>query len=80
MRGRVHYYEGYSIRRKWVFPVLRALGAWGVKTYVATNAVGGIDHSLSPGDVVLLYDHINWMGANPSGDLTRRNGTPVSPI
>ncbi len=63
MQGRVHYYEGYSMEEV-VFPV-RALGAWGVKTYVATNAVGGIDHSLSPGDVVLLYDHINWMGANP---------------
>ncbi|NLO57378.1 MAG: purine-nucleoside phosphorylase, partial [Synergistaceae bacterium] len=63
MQGRVHYYEGYSMEEV-VFPV-RALGAWGVKAYVATNAVGGIDHSLSPGDVVLLYDHINWMGANP---------------
>ena len=40
-------------------------GAWGVKYYIATNAVGSVDHSLAPGDVTLLYDHINWMGANP---------------
>jgi purine-nucleoside phosphorylase len=63
MQGRVHYYEGYSMEDV-VFPV-RVFGAMGVKTYVATNAVGAADHALSPGDVVLLYDHINWMGANP---------------
>lgn len=63
LQGRVHYYEGYSMEDV-VFPV-RAVSAWGVKTYVATNAVGGIDYSLLPGDIVLLYDHINFMGANP---------------
>ena len=63
MQGRVHYYEGHSMDEV-VFPV-RALGAWGVKYYIATNAVGSVDHSLAPGDVTLLYDHINWMGANP---------------
>ena len=63
MQGRVHYYEGYSMEDV-VFPV-RVFASLGVKTYVATNAVGAVDHALSPGDVVLLYDHINWMGANP---------------
>jgi purine-nucleoside phosphorylase len=63
MQGRVHYYEGYSMEDV-VFPV-RVFASMGVKTYLATNAVGAVDHALSPGDVVLLYDHINWMGANP---------------
>ena len=63
MQGRVHYYEGHSMDEV-VFPV-RVLGAWGVRVYLATNAVGSVDFSLSPGDVTVLYDHINWMGANP---------------
>lgn len=63
MQGRVHYYEGRSMEEV-VFPV-RVLGGMGVKFYVATNAVGSVDFSLNPGDITLIYDHINWMGANP---------------
>ena len=63
MQGRVHYYEGYSMEQV-VFPV-RVFGQWPVRNYIATNAVGGIDHGLVPGDIVLLHDHINFMGANP---------------
>ena len=63
MQGRVHYYEGYSMEDL-IYPV-RVFGQWGTKTYVATNAVGAVDQSLSPGDLVLLTDHINFMGLNP---------------
>ena len=63
MQGRVHYYEGYSMEDL-IYPV-RVFGQWGTKTYVATNAVGAVDESLSPGDLVLLSDHINFMGTNP---------------
>lgn len=63
MQGRIHYYEGYSMEDV-VFPV-RVLAGLGTQVYIATNAVGGIDESLAPGDVVLVGDHINFMGANP---------------
>ena len=62
-RGRIHYYEGYSMSDV-VFPV-RVWGELGVKRYFATNAAGGINRSLAPGDLVLVYDHINFMGTNP---------------
>jgi purine-nucleoside phosphorylase len=63
MNGRVHYYEGYSMDEV-TFPV-RVCGMLGVKTLILTNASGGINYGLSPGDLVLTYDHINFMGVNP---------------
>ncbi len=63
MQGRVHYYEGYGMSRI-IFPV-KVFAKLGVKYYIATNASGGIDLGLNPGDLVLIYDHINFMGTNP---------------
>lgn len=63
LRGRVHFYEGYSMKTV-TFPV-RVLAMLGVKNYFATNAAGGISSFLAPGDLVLVYDHINFMGTNP---------------
>jgi purine-nucleoside phosphorylase len=47
-----------------VAPV-RVLSALGVEVMVFTNAAGGIDGELGPGDLVLLDDHINMMFTNP---------------
>ena len=63
MQGRVHFYEGYSMEEV-VFPV-RVFGELGIKNLVVTNASGGVEPSLSSGDIVVLEDHINFMGANP---------------
>lgn len=41
--------------------VLRLLG---VRTLVITNACGGIDRSLAPGELMLLSDYINMLGSN----------------
>lgn len=63
MKGRIHYYEGHHITDV-VFPyvVFNKLGA---TVLVTTNAVGGIHHELKAGEIVLLTDHINFMGTNP---------------
>jgi purine-nucleoside phosphorylase len=62
-RGRPHLYEGHGLADV-VLPV-RAYARLGVKTLVLTNASGGIAYGLEAGDLVLLSDHINFLGDNP---------------
>ena len=60
-RGRVHYYEGFSLAEV-AFPV-RVLAALGGRTLVLTCAAGGI--TVEPGSLMLLRDHLNLMGGSP---------------
>ena len=62
-RGRIHYYEGYSLAEVTI-PV-RAYALLGVRNLIITNASGGIAEDLQPGDLVLITDHINLLGDNP---------------
>jgi len=62
MKGRVHFYEGYTLREV-VFPV-RVLARLGVKTLLLTNAAGGVNTLFAPGDLMVIEDHINLLG-NP---------------
>jgi len=63
MQGRLHAYEGYT-SEEITFPV-RALGRFGVRTLILTNAAGGIRESFEQGQLVLISDHINLTGHNP---------------
>ena len=63
MQGRVHLYEGYSLREV-TFP-LRVFGRWGISLAFLSNASGGVHPGLGSGDLVLIQDHINLMGCNP---------------
>ena len=63
MRGRAHLYEGLSPADV-VFGV-RVLGLLGIRALVLTNAVGAIDASLEPGQLVLISDHLNLQGQSP---------------
>ncbi|MEE2905516.1 MAG: purine-nucleoside phosphorylase [Gemmatimonadota bacterium] len=55
--GRYHSYEGYSAEV--IAAPVRVAAALGVRSFVFTNAVGGIRENLVPGDLVLIDDHIN---------------------
>ena len=63
MRGRFHYYEGYSLEDV-VLPI-RVMKLLGVKTIILTNAAGGVNTGFNPGDLMLINDHINYSGINP---------------
>src|SRR5438105_2317319 len=60
MQGRVHYYEGHSMREI-TFP-MRVFGRMGVKAAILTNAAGGINTAYGQGALVVIKDHINLFG------------------
>ncbi|HKV40086.1 MAG TPA: purine-nucleoside phosphorylase [Blastocatellia bacterium] len=63
MRGRVHFYEGYSMEEI-TLPV-RTFSVMGIRTLVLTNAAGAISPLMVPGSLMLVTDHINLMGSSP---------------
>jgi purine-nucleoside phosphorylase len=63
MQGRVHFYEGYEMAE--VMFLTRVLGRLGIKKLIVTNAAGGVNTSFVAGDLMLISDHINFMGVNP---------------
>jgi purine-nucleoside phosphorylase len=73
MQGRVHLYEGYSVKDV-SFPV-RVFARMGVKAVILTNAAGGIKQEFTQGRLVVIRDHINLQGVNPlSGPNDERFG------
>lgn len=63
LSGRFHMYEGHTAAAAG-FPV-RVLHALGIRVVFASNAAGGLNPSLVPGDLVLIDDHLNLTGHNP---------------
>lgn len=63
MSGRFHYYEGYDFEEL-VIPI-RVFHLLGVKTVILTNAAGGINKSFTPGDIMIIEDHLKLTGASP---------------
>jgi purine-nucleoside phosphorylase len=60
MQGRVHYYEGYSMAQ--VCLPVRVLQRMGVKILIVTNAAGAVNPGFTPGDLMLITDHVNLIG------------------
>lgn len=74
MQGRFHYYEGYSMQEI-TFP-MRVMLNLGIQDLIITNASGGLNRNYKVGDLMIMTDHINFMGGNP---LIGRNDDTTGP-
>jgi len=74
MQGRFHYYEGYSMEEV-TFPV-RVTKFLGARTLIVSNASGGVNPLFERGTIMLVSDHINFMGVNP---LRGKNDESLGP-
>lgn len=63
MSGRFHYYEGYDFEEL-ALPV-RVLKLLGIRALILTNAAGAVNLTYKPGDIMVIADHIKFMGASP---------------
>ncbi len=59
-QGRAHFYEGLSMQQ--ITLPIRVMQLLGLHTVILTNAAGGINPAYRPGDLMLLTDHLNFMG------------------
>lgn len=63
LQGRVHYYEGYTTKEI-TFP-LRTLSLLGADTLITTNTAGGLNPDYRTGTIMVIRDHLNFIGDNP---------------
>ena len=63
LAGRFHMYEGHDAALAG-FPA-RVLHALGAKALFVSNAAGGIRATFTPGDLMIITDHLNLMFRNP---------------
>ncbi len=63
LAGRIHFYEGHPMGK--IVYMIDVLAALGVKKLIVTNAGGSIRRDFKVPSLVLLKDHINFMGVNP---------------
>ena len=63
LTGRQHYYEhGNAAAMR---PALETVAELGAQTLLLTNSAGSLDRAISPGNPMLIRDHLNYAGANP---------------
>lgn len=80
MSGRLHGYEGNTLLET-VFPirVLHHFSKGAIKTLVVTNAAGGVNPEFKPGDIMSIYDHINFPGLAGLHPLKGPNFDEIGP-
>ncbi len=71
MQGRVHFYEGHPMWQV-ALPV-RVARRMGAETMIVTNAAGGINRAFQVADLMLITDHINFLGMAGANPLIGQN-------
>ncbi len=77
MQGRFHFYEGYSLPQ--VTLPIRVMKQMGIETLMVTNAAGGINQDFAVGDLMLIEDHINFVGMSGHNPLMGPNERAFGP-
>ena len=77
MQGRIHFYEGYSMAQV-TLPV-RVMQRFGIEMLIVTNAAGGVNPAFIPGDVMLITDHMNFLGMMGQNPLMGPNYDEIGP-
>ncbi len=76
-QGRTHFYEGYDMAQ--VTFAIRLMHLLGVETVILTNAAGGVNKGFDVGDVMLMVDHINFVGMAGYNPLIGPNDERIGP-
>jgi purine-nucleoside phosphorylase len=76
-QGRAHLYEGYTPQQV-TFPI-RVMRCLGIETVILTNAAGGLNKDFKVGDLMLLNDHINFVGMTGNNPLIGPNDEALGP-
>lgn len=76
-QGRAHFYEGHDLQH--VTLPIRVMQLLGMEAVILTNAAGAIHPDYVPGDVMLIKDHINFMGMAGFSPLRGPNDPTLGP-
>lgn len=76
-RGRAHFYEGYTPQQI-TFPI-RVMAMLGIDTLILTNAAGGVNRAYRVADVMVMNDHLNFVGAAGHNPLMGPNDDSIGP-
>ncbi len=77
MQGRIHFYEGYTMAQ--VTLPIRVMQRFHVETLIVTNAAGGVNPGYQAGDVMLITDHLNFLGMMGWNPLMGPNYDEIGP-
>jgi purine-nucleoside phosphorylase len=73
--GRLHYYQGLDME-KVTLPICLMAGM-GVERILMINTAGALNPAYARGNMMLIRDHINLMGANPLRGVCDAEGNPA---